>query len=240
MGRAEIFVSGLLALAAALLSPTIASAQDEVQLDVIRDDWELNPRTPVPVEVTLGIGVSDRSTTGTDSALAGLGYDQQGGLHAGAETRLLLDRLNRYFHLGLLLGVSQQAGALLGATDEVGFRSTIIDAGLIARALLPCISRGSTKWYASGTVGISGLYADAGLGRGGMANGDRVGERRAASRSHDHGGLGWRFGLDAAAHFDHFILGFGAGLRQMFGLDTVHARTWVADAGFRLGARLDL
>ena len=51
--------------------------------------------------------------------------------------------------------------------------------------------------------------------------------------------LGWRLGVDLALHLGNFFVGVGLGLRQLFGVETPLARTWVTDLGLRIGGRID-
>ncbi|MGF1469783.1 MAG: hypothetical protein ACFCGT_26970 [Sandaracinaceae bacterium] len=188
------------------------------------------------VELTTVLGGLDRSTTGTDAALAGRGYDQEAGVLAGLETRLLFGR-GEYVRQGLHLGASQQAGRFLGV-GGFGFRSTFLDLGYTVRALLPCVSDAHTRWFAAAHAGLTGLYADAGRGRNGGVNDETFPDRLAASRASDHGALGWRLALDGAVHVGRVIFGLGLGMRYLYGLGTPHRRTVALDVALRFGVAL--
>jgi len=45
--------------------------------------------------------------------------------------------------------------------------------------------------------------------------------------------------VDLSIHFGNFLVGVGLGVRQLFGIETPLARTWVTDLGLRLGGRID-
>lgn len=192
----------------------------------------------VELELTLPVGVADRSTAAAD-LVPGYGYENQTGLLLGADARLYVGG-NRYFQLGAAVAAAHHAGPALGLVDGHAFRSTMVDAGLAGRVLFPCMSGGDTRVHLSGVLGLSGLYADAGEGVGGTPNGPDVDARRAAAASLDHGALGWRFALDLSWHLGNFIVGGGVGLRQHFGLDTPVSRDLVMDVTLRLGGRIDL
>lgn len=192
------------------------------------------------LELTVPIGVVDR-TSGVTGVPAGYGYENTAGLITGIEGRLFFGPGGeRIFHMGLMLGAQQQAGALLGLVDGYAFRTTVMEAGLTARVLLPCLSRGDVKWRLGGVLALVGAYADAGTGVSGRDNGPDVDARTAASASLDHGGLGWRLAFDLSWHVESFVIGIGAGVRQYFAIESPVSRVWLADAGLRIGARFDL
>ncbi|MCB9591277.1 MAG: hypothetical protein H6719_00985 [Sandaracinaceae bacterium] len=193
----------------------------------------------VDLELTIPVGIADRSATGTGDDLAGFGYDDQTGLMTGAELRLYSTGFNRYARVGVVAGAQHHAGPLLGAVDGYAFRTTVVDAGIGVRTLFPCMSDASTRWHLSGVLGLSGIYADAGEGVGGTPNGPRYAERVAASRRLDHGGLGWRLAVDLSVHLESFIIGLGVGVRQYFGIDAAVSRGWLMDVGLRIGGRID-
>ncbi len=192
------------------------------------------------LELTLPIGVVDRSTAGALDAPAGYGYDNTSGTLAGLEGRLFFGQRDDYFHLGVMMGAQQQAGALLGLVDGYAFRTTVMEAGLTARVLFPCMSRGDVKWRLGGVLALVGVHSDAGMGVGGRDNGPDFEERAAASAALDHAGLGWRLAFDLSWHVGPFLAGIGLGVRQYFGIDSPISRVWMMDAGLRIGARFDL
>lgn len=193
----------------------------------------------VDMEVAVPIAIADRATTGTDDELHGYGYDDQTGLMSGLEMRLYTSGMNRYLRLGVIAGAQHHAGPAFGLAGGHAFRTTLFDAGITARTVFPCMSSDEVRWHLSGLLAMSGMYADAGTGVGAQPNGPDEDARAAAARELDHAGLGWRLAVDLSIHFDHFLVGLGMGVRQMFGIDTVASRTWVADIGLRLGGRID-
>lgn len=192
------------------------------------------------LELTIPIGVVDRSTAGALEAPAGYGYENTSGLLTGLEGRLFFGRPDDYFHLGVMAGAQQQAGALLGLAEGHAFRTTVMEAGLTARVLFPCMSRGDVKWRLGGVLALVGVHADAGMGVGGRDNGPDFDERAIAAAALDHAGLGWRLAFDLSWHVDAFVIGIGLGARQYFAIDSPVSRVWMMDAGLRVGARFDL
>ena len=173
------------------------------------------------LELTVPIALMDRSAA-MPGAVAGYGYESETGLASGLETRLFFgDRGHDIFHLGVVLGAQHHAGPLFGLVDGHAFRTTVIDAGLTARVLFPCMSRGDVKWRLGGVLALVGAHSDAGTGVGGEDEGPDANARTAASATLDHGGL-------------------GAGVRQNFGSDTPVSRVWMMDLGLRIGGRFDL
>ena len=192
---------------------------------------------PLDLELTIPIGLADRSATAP--APAGWGYDNQAGLLTGAEARLYFGSRHRIYHLGAIVGAQHMAGTFMGV-DGHAFRSTYMDAGLAGRVLLPCMSGGDTRWHLSGLLAVTGVHADAGRGAGADDNAPDLEARETASETLDHAGLGWRLAFDIAIHQASFVAGLGLGVRQYFGVDSPVSRGWVMDVGLRLGARVDL
>jgi hypothetical protein len=190
------------------------------------------------LELTMPIALVDRSTA-VAGAPAGFGYENGAELAAGLEGRLFFGQSD-YFHMGVMVGGQHQAGPLFGLVDGHAFRTTVMEAGLTARVLFPCLSRGDVKWRLGGVLALSGMHADAGQGVGGQPNGPAEPERRIAADTLDHAGLGFRLGFDLSWHVQSFVIGLGLGARHYFGIDTPVARTWLLDLGLRVGARFDL
>lgn len=214
-----------LALLAALTFPAASAAADDDLVDL---------------EISVPVAVAERSTTGTGEALAGYGYDAQSGLLTGLELRLYTGGMNRYLRIGVVAGAQQHAGPMLGVDgNDFAFRSTLVDAGITARTVFPCMSSSDVRWHLSGLLAVTGMMADAGTGVGGEPNGPEEEDRTRAAAELDHAALGWRLGVDLAIHFGNFLVGVGLGVRQLFGIETPLARTWVTDLGLRLGGRID-
>ena len=92
----------------------------------------------------------------------------------------------------------------------------------------------------TGTVGVSGQIADAGLGDVAAAETAGLNERTLAGQRYDHVALGWHFGADLEVVFDKTLVGFGVDLRDLRGLDTDQARTFLLGANLRVGLDLGL
>ena len=192
------------------------------------------------LELTVPVALMDRSAA-MPGTIGGYGYESETGLASGLETRLFFgDRGDDVFHLGVMLGAQHHAGPLFGLVDGHAFRTTVIDAGLTARVLFPCMSRGDVKWRLGGVLALVGAHSDAGTGVGGEDEGPDANARTAASATLDHGGLGWRLAFDLSWHIESFVAGVGLGVRQYFGIDTPVSRVWMMDLGLRIGARFDL
>lgn len=193
------------------------------------------------LELTVPLGYADRASTGTNSDLAGYRYDNSAGLLTGFEARLMFGgRHAEMFHMGLIASAQHQAGPLLGAVDGAAFRSTYMDFGINARVLFPCMSSERVQWRLSALLALTGMHADAQEGVFGVDNGPDTEARERAADELDHAALGWRLAADLSIHLDNFVVGLAVGVRQYTGIDTPVERTWVMDAGLRLGGRLDL
>lgn len=191
------------------------------------------------VELTVPVVLMERSAAVAEVP-GGYGYESESGLAGGLEARLFFGG-DRYFHMGLMAGAQHHAGPLFGLVDGHAFRTTVIDAGLTARVLFPCMSRGDVKWRLGGVLALVGAHADAGMGVGAPEHdGPDYNEREDASGALDHGGLGWRLAFDLSWHIESFVVGIGAGVRQYFGIDTPVSRVWMMDLGLRIGGRFDL
>ncbi|MGE3633776.1 MAG: hypothetical protein AB7P00_27995 [Sandaracinaceae bacterium] len=193
----------------------------------------------VDLELTIPVGIAERSTAGTGAAPDGYGYARETGLLAGGEVRLHLAPMNRYFRLGVVAGAQHMAGPFFGLDGGYAMRTTLMDAGLAARTVLPCMSNDTVRWHVGGVLALTGMVADAGLGVGGTENGPDLAERRAAADALDHGGIGWRLAFDLTLHVESFLVGLALGVRQYFGIDTIADRTWLMDFGLRIGGRID-
>jgi len=189
------------------------------------------------LELSLGIGIIDRGTTGTGgSTLLGLEYDHAGGPYASFDARLFFDEDEEYFHHGFALRLLGTSGsALFGSA--YGMRIAVLDAAYALRVSCPCMTSGDRRWFVTGMLGVTGAYTDAGTGSG---DGDLTNERRAAATELDHVALGGVLAFDFAVHFAALVVGLGVDLRYLGAIDSPVARTFAASAGLRFGADLDL
>ena len=210
----------LTALVGLALAPSSGSAQELSDL-----------------ELTVPIAIVDRSAAIAGATPAEGGYTSESGMLAGLEARLYL-RMNRYFQVGPAVGAAHQAGPFFGAGGHA-FRTTLMDLGVTARALLPCMSEGDRRVHIGAVLGVTGAHADAGEGSGGLTT-STENERQAAATALDHAGVGWRLALDFSVHMANFVAGLGLGVRQYFGVDSPVERGLVMDLGLRLGGRIDL
>lgn len=224
--RRPTFCSGaLLVIAGALLLPSMARAQES---DVLVE------RERALLEVTLGLGVGDRSTTGIGEPLLGMGYDQSFGPLASLDVRLFVaDRDYAYVRHGPVLRVAHHAGPSMGTFTGHAFRATAIDLGYSGRTELRCMRDGDFRVHFGGFLGITGLHSDADRGDVYRPNTDT--QTLDAARTLDHAGLGGTLGLSLDLHFGSFIAGLGVDLHQWFGIDTLVARDLMLAAQIRLG-----
>lgn len=197
-------------------------------------------RADAGAELSLGVGIADRGTTGTGSLLR-LGYDQSAGPITTLDVRLFVDETGsaaRYFRHGPVFRASYFAGPMLGV-ERAAFINVPLDVGYSGRLELPCMAEGDRHVYLQGFLAVTGLYADA--GRGDWAtepNSETDVAVTAASRALDHAGLGGALGVGIDVHFGAFALGVGVDLRQYFGIDTAVARDLVWSGLVRVGVDL--
>lgn len=215
-----------LALAVPSIAPSIAEAQDVETL-------EMPAREHALLELTLGAGIADRSSTGIGDPLLHMGYDQSFGPMGSATMRLFVEDDDwAYVRHGMMARVGYTAGPTLGV-EGAAFRDTTIDLGYAGRAAFPCMRRGDFSVHLGGYLAITGLIADA--DRGDVWRPDMANQTLEASRRLDHGGLGGALGLDLDAHVSSFVIGLGVDLHQWFGIDTVVARDLMLSAELRIG-----
>lgn len=188
--------------------------------------------------VAATFGVLDQATTGT---LAAYGYDRSAAMSLGLNTRLVFPlRGCRCMTHGVDANVLWTDGPALGTGNGSAWERGIVDLGYVFRVELPCMRRGTRRWWVAGTLGLSGQLADAGLGD--VAAGETAGsnERTAAGSRYDHLALGWHFGASMDVVFDKTLVGFGVDLRDLRGIDTDQARTFLLGANLRVGVDLGL
>ena len=219
--------------------PSIAPMIAEAQGPDVEYSLAVEPRRDrALLELTVGAGIVDRSSTGIGDPLLGMGYDQSFGPLGSATMRLFVeDDDQAYVRHGMHARVAYTAGPSLGV-QGAAFRNTAIDLGYAGRVRFPCMSRGDLSVHLGGYLAITGLVADA--DRGDWDRPDMANETIEAARRYDHAGLGGALGLNLDAHYGAFIIGFGVDLHQYFGIDTVVARDLMIGAEVRLGGEIPI
>jgi len=184
----------------------------------------------VPVDVTLEGGLLDRGTTGVGAPLLGYGYDHGGGLLLGAGLRAYFDIDGRYFHHGVALRFGHQ--------PNDGIAWSQLDLAYVFRTELPCMSDDERTFRLSGLVGVTGAYAEAGTGRGGMD--EQWNLRLAAAEELDHHSLGGLLGVGLDLHGGPFVVGVLVDIRETFALgDGPASRSFVATGALRAGVEIE-
>lgn len=226
----------LLLAAVGALVPAPVSAQDTLSVDV--EPAVLYPRDHANLEVVVGLGIGDRSTTGIGDPLLGMGYDQSFGPVGSLDVRLFVeDDDHAYVRHGPVLRAQYHGGPTLGI-ERAAFRATTIDVGYSGRVAFPCMRRDDFGVYLGGYLAITGLVSDA--DRGDVDRPDMQNETIDAARRYDHGGLGGALGLSLDAHVGAFVIGLGVDLHQFFGIDSPVARDLVLSSVLRVGADVSL
>lgn len=243
--RAALIVGvGLLfasAPAAAQEVTTLDTGDDSsraITTDLLYREPDTGDRTKLELVATFG--VVDRATSGTTPDY---GYGQNAPALGGVDVRLLFPVFDCSCELGhgVQLGVSGTGGTALGFGngDTSAFRHIIVDAGYAFRTELPCMASGNRRWFVTGTLGVTTLIADAGLGSGVADDVDRN-VREAAADAYDHVAFGWRFGAVMDVHFGALIAGFGFDLREAYGIGTSLDRTFALSGILRVGGEIPL
>lgn len=231
----RVRVLGWTMVVLAAWAPASALADERVALDVLPDPGPFSD-----VELTVGLGALDRATTGSGPSLAGQGYDQAVGLIGEVAARVYLGRGDQ-FHNGLELRVGTSSGAAFDYRQRRAFRTTVIDLDYAFRTLLPCISSEHRQLRLTGLLGLSGVVANAGTGRGSPENGPGWQDRVEAADALDHGGLGFNFAVGLDAHFGPLITGITTRVRPYFGLGGSQVERGLhMEAVLRVGVDLDL
>ena len=229
--------SGILAVlvaAAAWLGTGTTSAQDTALYE------PASPGLFSNIEITVGLGIMDRGTTGIGDPLLGLGYDTATGATTDLSLRFYFDSSMSFMNHGILLRGTYMAGSSFGLGEGYGFATTIVDLAYVIRFHCPCISTEDRKWYASGFVGLTGMYADASTGAG-PDGGPEWNTRTAASSKFDHGALGGVLGASFDLHVDVFVIGVTVDLREHYGVgSTPIARSFETGASLHFGADFEL
>jgi hypothetical protein len=232
-----LLVSGALGCVSAVAS--VASAQPRTEPLVMVEPLVLRRPVDQPhFTLALTYGALEHATTGTP---AGYGYDRGTAMSLGLNARLLfpLQGCHCMTH-GVDASVLWSNGTMLGAGGESAWQRGVVDLGYAFRVELPCLRSGTRRWWVTGTVGVSGQLGDAGLGD--VATGETAGvnERTAASQRYDHVALGWHAGASMEVVFDKALVGFGVDLRDLRGIDTDQARTFLLGVNLRAGFDLGL
>ncbi len=232
-----LLVSG--ALGCLLSVGSVAEAHQPPELTLAVEPLVLRrPQDQPHLTVALTYGALEHGTTGTP---AGYGYDRGTSMSLGVNARLVfpLQGCHCMTH-GVDANVLWSDGTTLGVGGESAWVRGVVDLGYAFRVELPCLRRGTRRWWVTGTVGVSGQLADAGLGD--VATGETAGvnERTAASQRYDHVALGWHAGASMEVVFDKALVGFGVDLRDLRGIDTDQARTFLLGVNLRAGFDLGL
>lgn len=187
------------------------------------------------LELSAGIGVMGHNTIGVGDPLLGYGYDREAGPVTDGKLRLIFGR-HRFFRHGMTFRGGFTSGRQFGA-DGYGWRRSYGEVGYTIRTLFPCMSNDERKIYGGATLGFTGAFADAGVGRGAMGDDENV--RRTASEELDHRAWGWVLGGEVQVQYKHFLVGLDIDFRRLYGVDTVASRTMLASAVLRIGVAFD-
>lgn len=187
------------------------------------------------IELSAGIGVMGHNTTGVGEPLLGYGYDHEPGPVADGKLRLIFGH-HRFFRHGMTFRGGFNSGRQFGR-NGYGFRHSFGEVGYTIRSLFPCMSNDDTKIYGGATLGFTGAFADAGVGRGAMGDDENV--RRMASEDLDHRAWGWVLGGEIQIQHHSFLIGLDIDMRRLYGIDTVAERTMLGSAVLRVGMAFD-
>ena len=137
------------------------------------------PREQPHLTIAGTFGALEHGTTGT---LAAYGYDRGAAMSLGLNARLVfpLEGCRCMTH-GVDASVLWSNGTTLGAGGASAWERGIIDLGYAFRVELPCMRRGTRRWWVTGTVGVSGQRRRRGPRR------RRRGRHRRAQRAHPRG-----------------------------------------------------
>lgn len=191
------------------------------------------------VELSVGLGMMDRGTTGIGAPLLGAGYDHAGGAVLEFDVRLFKQAWHRIVHHGIALRAFHQNGRTLGVTQDGTFQISGLDLAYVLRALLPCMSDDQVRFHLTPLVGLSVLQARAGNLH---VRGDQTGELDDAARAaFDHVALGGVLGVQFDVHYDALLLALTADIREHFAVgDTPVARDFMTSLTLRVGVDINL
>lgn len=179
------------------------------------------------VELSVGFGLADRTTSGFGSPWAEQGFDHETGLSVDVGARLYVGDPDVYscIHAGFGLRALQTAGWALGIAS-FAFRTTAADFTFSVRSA--CLDLG--KWLLTGYGGVSFVV----LG----ANEPAPGAPELVPATHV--ALGGVIGVDLSLHAGAFFVGPLIELRYGAALDGGAAgRTAIAVVALRMGAELE-
>lgn len=196
-------------------------------------------REPEPVmttQITVGIGILGRGTTGIGGPLTEYGYDRSRGPHVDLQIRPLVN-LNHIVRLGFSMRALFFSDRGFGASGHA-FRLGVGELGISAQSLLPCLSTRDRQLHVGATVAMVGGYANAGLGQGDDMN--AYGNLRTeAADGFDHGLVGFAVGMDGTITYGRFLFGFDINLRRLWSIgSTVSHRVTLSSLALRLGVSL--
>lgn len=192
------------------------------------------------LELTTGFGVLGRGTTGT---IANYGYDAGAAPTVRGNVRVFFAPdfdCNCEPRHGFDLGFVHAGGPSFGLLGEYAYRQYVFDAAYAFHIKLPCMSNEHRQVTLTGLAGLTGFWADAGLGDVSRDETANLNARMFAQTNYDHAALGWRFGTALDVRFGAFVLGVEVNLRDLYGIGGGHARSFLMEAGLRVGAQIPL
>lgn len=192
------------------------------------------------IELTTGVGVLGRSTTGT---MPGYGYDAGAALGGRANVRVFFEPFadcNCQMRHGFDLGTVHAAGSGFGINNNFAWRQYVFDAAYAFHMRLPCMSNQHIEMTLTGLAGLTGQWADAGLGDVARDDTSDFNARMSAAASYDHAAIGWRFGAAFDMRVAGFVLGIEGNMRDLYGIQSNHARSFLMELGLRIGGQFQL
>ncbi len=228
-----------LAVLAVLAIPSVAAADPAVpEIAHLSLAWERPRPEQRHLVLAATLGALDHATTGT---LPAYGYDRGTTLAVGLGARLTFPwPACRCLHHGIDASFTWSDGRALGATGESAWRRGIVDLGYAVRVELPCMRRGDRRVWVAGTAGASAMYADAGLGDVATGDAQALNDRVRASIHDDHWAVGYHLGASMEFTFAKALVGVGLDLRDLYGIDTDQARTFLVGINLRAGVDIGL
>jgi hypothetical protein len=178
------------------------------------------------IELSLGFGLADRTTSGFGSPWAEQDFDHETGLSIDAGARVYMPDIDACIHAGFGIRGLHTAGWALGVAN-FAFRTTAADFTFSVRS--GCLGLG--KWLLTGYGGVSFAVL--------AANEPAAGAPDLMPGTHVS--LGGVIGVDLCLHAGAFFVGPLIELRYGAALDGGAAgRTAIAVVAMRFGVELDL